>query len=118
MKNTLSIFFVFSVCLYANAQSTFQKILGTYAYDAHKVVNGTGYVFGGISNIPTAGVRNCYVVRTDVKGDTLWTSNWGGVSGACDMQYINDLCPVTDGGVVANGGKEVCSDTTKGGAIV
>ena len=100
------------------AQVTFQKSIGIYAYDAHKVVNGTGYVFGGISNIPTAGVRNCYVVRTDVNGDTLWTSNWGGVAGACDQQYINDLCPVSDGGAIANGGKGVCGDTTKGGAIV
>jgi hypothetical protein len=114
----IAILFVSMLSHPIKAQVTFQKIIGTYAYDAHKVVNGTGYVFGGISNIPTAGVRNCYVVRTDVNGDTLWTSNWGGVAGVCDQQYINDLCPVSDGGVIANGGKEVCGDSTKGGAIV
>ena len=116
----LSFIFFCAICtLKINAQQlTFQKVIGTYAYDAHKVVNGTGYVFGGIANIPTAGVRNCYVVRTDINGDTLWTSNWGGIAGACDQQYINDLCPVSDGGAIGNGGKGVCGDSTKGGAIV
>ena len=114
----IAILFVSMLSHSIKAQVTFQKSIGIYAYDAHKVVNGTGYVFGGISNIPIAGVRNCYVVRTDVNGDTLWTSNWGGVAGACDQQYINDLCAVSDGGAIGNGGKGVCGDTTKGGAIV
>ncbi len=99
-------------------QTTFQKIIGTYAYDAHKVVKGNGYVFGGISSkLWPPNQRNSYVVRTDVNCDTLWTSCWGGTIGSCDQQYINDLSPLSDGGVLANGGKGVCGDTTKGGTI-
>ena len=114
----VSILFSVLLAVKGFSQTTFQKIIGTYAYDAHKVVNGNGYVFGGISSIiwPPA-QRNNYVVRTDVNGDTLWTSCWGGTTGSCDQQYINDLCPLMDGGVIANGGKGVCGDTTKGGNI-
>jgi len=114
------LFFIFQCSLPVMGQLMFQKVVsGGYAYDAHKVVKGSGYVFGGITNnTPTAGIRNSYVVRTDVNGDTLWTSAWTGVAGSCDQQYINDLCPLSDGGVIANGGKGICGDTTKGGSIV
>ena len=103
-------------------QITFQKSIGgsqiDYAYDAHKVVNGSGYVLGGpTASFPTQGIVNSYVVRSDGNGDTLWTASWGGTGGSCDQQYVNDLCPLSDGGVLSVGGKSVCSDTTNGGNI-
>ncbi|HXD91907.1 MAG TPA: T9SS type A sorting domain-containing protein [Bacteroidia bacterium] len=119
LLNLLALAFFFKT----NAQTKYQILIDSmYAYDAHKVVNGTGYVFGGVSQHPLTGPtnRNSYVVRTDLLGNTLWTISWVGNTGwaGCYGQYQNDLCPMSDGGVIScGGGSGICSDTTTGGNI-
>jgi len=105
------------------AQLIYQKTIGgtgtDYAYDMHKAVVGSGYYFGGVSSsFPLAGSVASYVVRTNDNGDTLWTASFIGTGGNCEQQYVNDLCPLADGGVVAVGGKGVCGDTMVGGNMV
>ncbi|HXB10907.1 MAG TPA: PQQ-binding-like beta-propeller repeat protein, partial [Bacteroidia bacterium] len=118
------LFFAFSITNQAGAQvTTFQKYYGgsgeDYVYDLHKTSDG-GYLYGALTtSFPGPWVRS-WIVKTDVNGDTLWTSVFGDTTGggSCDQQYINDITPVTDGGAVCCGGKGVCGDSTKGGNIV
>jgi hypothetical protein len=120
-----NIFLTLFICFLAfnnKAQVIFQKTFGgsgaDYAYDAHRAPTG-GYVFGGVSSsFPLVGSVSSYVVKTDNNWDTLWTASFIGTGGNCEQQYVNDLCPLADGGVVAVGGKAVCGDTMVGGNMV
>ncbi len=103
------------------AQITFQKTWGgtgiDYAYDIHKASSG-GYFIGAVSNSLVNPVTNSYVVRINNTGDTLWTAIYAASSDSSDAQYINDICPTTDGGCIAVGGKSVSGNTNVGGNIV
>jgi hypothetical protein len=101
-----------------NAQVTFQKVYGgsnlDYCYDMHKTYDG-GYVLGGISFSYPNPYGKSYVVKTDVNGDTLWTASYGDtVGGNCDLQYINDLCQLSDSGYLTVGGKKTCDNSGSG----
>ena len=98
----------------------FQKTWGgtgqDYPYDAHIRADG-GYIFGGVTNSFPGPYVSCWVMRTNYKGDTLWTTSYGGTGGTCDQQYVNDICESADGGSIAVGGKTVCGNTNVGGEI-
>ncbi len=128
MKKLLSLLAI-AHCLNAIGQTTtFQKVYGgsgikqDYAYDMHKTSDG-GYILGGMTeNYPT-GVRRSYLIKTDVNGDTLWTSIYGDTcrngSGQYNpQQYINDLYQTSDGGYITAGGMIQCgAATSEGGEI-
>ena len=110
---------LFFLC--GKSQITFQKTWGgtgiDYAYDVHKTSSG-GYYLGCVTNSLVNATTSSYVVRINNTGDTLWTAAYAASSSSCDAQYINDICPTTDGGCIAVGGKSVCGNANVGGNIV
>ena len=120
-KGIFFISILISLGISLKAQIIFQKTWGgtgiDYAYDIHKASNG-GYYIGAVSNSLVNPVTNSYVVRINNTGDTLWTAIYAASSDSCNAQYINDICPTTDGGCIAVGGKSVCGNANIGGNIV
>ncbi|MFQ5869086.1 MAG: T9SS type A sorting domain-containing protein [Candidatus Zixiibacteriota bacterium] len=58
-----------------------------------------GYAVGGYTNSPPAQLYDCYLLRTDENGDSLWAKTYGGEG----SQYVNCLQQTTDGGFVMTG---------------
>lgn len=126
MKNYITSLFGILLILIiynANAQpATFQKTYGgskqDYSYDMHTTSDG-GYVLGGITFSYSNFSGRCLVVKTDMNGDTIWTTNWGGTKDTnCDFQYINDLVQTNDGGIITCGGKGFCGGPYAGEAEI
>jgi len=82
-----------------NAQITFHRIFGganeDYAYSIHQTVDG-GYIIAGYTTSFGAGSRDVYLIRTDVKGNALWTKTFG----EGDTDYAYTVQQTTDGGFI------------------
>jgi len=65
------------------AQITFQRTYGGVLDDWVTSVQQTsdgGYIIAGMTRNSTAGWGDVYLIKTDVRGDTVWTRRFGGVS--------------------------------------
>jgi len=58
-----------------------------------------GYAIGGYTNSPPAQLYDCYLLRTDENGDSLWAETYGGEG----SQHAYCLQQTTDGGFVMTG---------------
>lgn len=103
MKAIIKAFITLSISLFfnstVNAQVTFQKTFGgtnvDYAYSVQQTVD-EGYIIAGYTTSFGAGNRDVYLVRTDVKGTTLWTKTFG----ESDTDYAYTVQQTTDGGFI------------------
>lgn len=86
----------------AQAQITFEKWYGgIYQESAHSlVVQANGYLILGHTNSHTAGMdTNIYIIKTNLKGDTMWTRMIGGPGH--DVGY--SIKPTKDGNFIVAG---------------
>ncbi len=83
------------------AQATFERTFGGPADDfGHTVVlTGTGFVLSGYSYARDSGAAEAYLVRTDSRGETLWTRMYG--SDADDWSF--KAIATADGGCAVVG---------------
>jgi hypothetical protein len=66
------------------AQITFERTYGGAEVDGGRAVQQTvdgGYVIAGYTRSFGAGWNDVYLIRTDARGDTLWTRTYGGAHG-------------------------------------
>lgn len=84
-------------------QTQWRKIYGGPEQDRGFYVIQTddkGYMVVGITASYGAGNTDCYVIRTDSNGDSLWTRTFGGV----DEDFANAVQQTSDGNYVFIGG--------------
>ena len=96
MKKAILILYLIISFSNNQAQPTFQKTFGSQNYDGGASVQQTsdgGYIVLG-STVPFA-----YLLKTDSKGDTLWTKTYGG-SGS---DYGASVQQTVDGGYIIVG---------------
>jgi hypothetical protein len=84
------------------AQITFQRTYGGSWDDegnsAQQTADG-GYVIAGWTESFGAGYCDVYLIKTDARGDTLWTKAYGGL----DDDWGTSVQQVTDGGYIIAG---------------
>ncbi|MGB3478397.1 MAG: S8 family serine peptidase, partial [bacterium] len=86
------------------------KIYGGGSYEKAKCVDQTidnGYIIVGFTWSYGAGATDCWVVRTDSIGDTLWTRTYGG----SNYDYAYSVQQTTDKGYIIGG--STCSSGTR-----
>lgn len=103
------IFFLASVILlfvnlaYTQAPETlWTRTYGGTDIDAGRSVQATidgGYIITGETESFGAGGRDCYLIKTDSGGDTLWTRTYGGE----DNDYGYSVSQTADGGYIIAG---------------
>jgi len=71
---------------------------GDAAYAVDQCFDG-GYVIAGETQSYGAGITDAYLIRTDQKGDTLWTK----VYGHSNTDYARSVQQTTDGGFIMAG---------------
>ncbi|PCH95279.1 MAG: hypothetical protein COB85_04680 [Bacteroidetes bacterium] len=69
-----------------------------YAYSIKQTVDN-GYIVAGVTSSFGFGGNDCYAIRLDVNGDTLWTRVYGGSS----AEYIYSALETSDGGFLFTG---------------
>ncbi len=84
---------------------TYGGSYGDVAWSVQETAGG-GYIMAGITYSFGAGLGDCYLVKTNTQGDTLWTRTYGGSSD--DQAYSVDQ--------TADGGYIVAGDTRSFGA--
>ncbi|HTL80574.1 MAG TPA: hypothetical protein VL651_02655, partial [Bacteroidia bacterium] len=86
--------FLFLIPIISNAQVMFEKSYGGLPqYDWTRYMVETydgGYALAGHTANYTAGQSDCYLIRTDANGDTLWTSSIGGPLGE-EYNFVEEL---------------------------
>ena len=102
MKNSIFIFSIAALAACAiNASAQAPDTLWTCTYggdfdDRGECVQQTtegGYIIGGYTNTYGSGSYDCYLVKTNADGDTLWTQTYGGNSddrAYCVQQTIDE----------------------------
>ena len=80
---------------------TYGGIYPDYGYSIRQTTDN-GYILAGFSCSFTASWSDGYLVRTDARGDTLWTRTFGGYATDLFMAAI----PTPDGGCAALGSTE------------
>jgi uncharacterized delta-60 repeat protein len=68
------------------------------AYSVQQTTDG-GYIVAGYSNSFSGGYYDCYLVKTNSLGDTLWTRTYGGDSD----EHAYSVRQTTDGGYIIAG---------------
>ncbi len=68
------------------------------AFSAQITADG-GYALSGYTHTYGAGFFDFYLLKTDSKGDTMWTRTYGGTN----QEMANDMEQTTDGGYVLTG---------------
>jgi SprB repeat/Secretion system C-terminal sorting domain len=85
-----------------NAQSTFQKTLGSVLDEmllSSKQTPDNGFIMAGFTSSNGAGMKDGLLVKIDVNGDTLWTKTYGGAN---DDEFEH-VCLTSDGGYLLTG---------------
>jgi len=84
------------------SQTTFERTYGgtawDEAYDVRQTSDG-GYIIAGYTVSYGAGSFDCYLIKTDANGDTLWTRTYGGEES--DQAYA--VQQTSDGGYILGG---------------
>ncbi|MCP4631383.1 MAG: T9SS type A sorting domain-containing protein, partial [candidate division Zixibacteria bacterium] len=87
----------------SSGDTLWTRTYGGAAYDYAESVQQTtdgGYIMTGYTSSFGAGGADCYLIKTDSSGDTLWTRTYGGA--IYDMAY--SVQQTTDGGYIVAGG--------------
>jgi len=82
--------------------SLWERTYGGYDHDYAKCVKETpdgGFIIVGSTASFGAGFTDCYIVRTDASGDTLWTRAYGGY----DDERAHSVDLTSDGGYIVGG---------------
>ncbi|HKR06486.1 MAG TPA: T9SS type A sorting domain-containing protein [Bacteroidia bacterium] len=79
-------------------QKIFNGVNPGYGYSA-KQTSDTGYIITGSAIGIGAGNADVYLIKTDAKGDTLWTKTIGGAN----TEFGISLQQTTDGGYIISG---------------
>lgn len=73
-----------------------------------------GLVMAGYTASFPVGSKNCYIVRTNEVGDTLWTRSYGG----SDDDYLHTIRTLSDGGMIAAGVSESYGVSTENAYVI
>ncbi|HKR03861.1 MAG TPA: T9SS type A sorting domain-containing protein [Bacteroidia bacterium] len=97
------IIFMLSIVFNSSSQ-TFQKTYGGINNDYGQSVAQTtdsGFIIAGVTYSYASGNINCdmYLIKTDVKGDTVWTKTFGNI----DIDRANSVAQTLDGGYILTG---------------
>ena len=87
----------------SNGDTVWTRTYGRSEYDAGSSVqqaNDGGFILTGGTGPFGPGDKDLYLIRTDSKGDTLWTKTYGGT----DFDYGNSIRQTSDGGFIIGGG--------------
>jgi len=86
----------------SNGDTIWTRSFGGSSFDLGRSVQQTadsGYIISGLtSSLDTLG--DAWLIKTNVRGDTLWTRTYGGPS----EDFLDEAALTTDGGYVAVGG--------------
>ena len=86
----------------ASGNTIWARTYGGYEHDYAKCVKETpdgGFIIVGSTASFGAGFTDCYIVRTDASGDTLWTKTYGGY----DDERAHSVDLTSDGGYIVGG---------------
>ena len=86
----------------ANGGTLWSKTFGGIGYDGANSVRETrdgGYIIAGYTMSYGAGSGDGWLIKTDARGDTVWTRTFGGT----DEDYMYTVEPARDGGYVIAG---------------
>ncbi len=99
----LLIWVMFSIQLiFAQPDTLWLKTFGGFNNDYGRAVSQTsdnGYIITGSTNSFGAGGSDCWLIKTDVAGDTLWTKTFGGNGD----DYGRAVQSTSDGGYIIAG---------------
>ena len=93
---------VYLIKINPDGDSTWTRSFGGLGPDfgnSVKETNDGGYIIGGITFSFGAGGFDYYLIRTDFKGDTLWTKTYGGIAD----ELLQSIEPTKDGGFILFG---------------
>jgi hypothetical protein len=101
-KSTFLLSIVFSLTVFCEAQTQFQRTIGgtnaDYAYSIIQTTDG-GYAVAGYTQSFGAGNQDYYIVKLDAGGTLQWTRTVGGTS----YDYVWSVIQTTDGGSAVAG---------------
>ena len=93
-----------------NGDTLWTKTYGTVGYEvgySGQQTSDGGYIITGMTSPSSYGNSNVYLIKTDSKGDALWTKSIGG---SFD-DYGSSVQQTTDGGFIITGAKEPFANT-------
>ncbi len=77
-----------------------------FGYSVQQTTDG-GFIIAGVTESFGAGKGDFYFIKTDYKGDTLWTKTYGGTG----EDWCSSISPTSDGGFIAVGATNSFGDT-------
>ena len=86
----------------ANGDTLWTKVIGGSENEEANSIQHTsddGLIIAGYTESYPEGSKNCYLVKTDMAGDTLWTRSYGGP----ENDYLLAAKQTSDGGYVMTG---------------
>src|SRR6185436_16704036 len=102
-KKQIILLYVLAISYFnSNAQTTFQKIVGTNQETANAIqqTSDGGYIlFGETNSFSLAGFSDLYLIKADINGNLTWTKTFG----AYLMELAYSVQQTTDGGYILAG---------------
>jgi hypothetical protein len=98
MRYILLFFFIFNCC-HSFGQTRFQKTFGGASNDLARCVRQTfdgGYIIAGNTLSYGSGLGDCFVIKTNANGDTLWTV----ITGTAYDERLNSIQQTADSGFI------------------
>lgn len=101
-RNSHGLFDLLLVKVDADGDTLWTKVIGGSGNEEANSIQQTsddGLIIAGYTESYPAGSKNCYLVKTDLDGDTLWTRSYGGP----EDDYLLAVKQTSDGGYVMTG---------------
>lgn len=86
----------------ANGDTLWSRVIGGSENEEAKSIQHTsdgGLIIAGYTESYPVGSKNCFLVKTDMSGDTLWTRSYGGSAN----DYLHAVKQTSDGGYIMTG---------------